>query len=163
MKRSLGVFVVVLVGVGILGCGMAPEHEAATPIEKVVVYAQDFNTVWNAIIYVFANFDIPIAQIEKDSGLISSNDVKLDREWIHAPEDTLDWRITDAYGTFNVWVLQEEAGCRVSVNTTFYGEVRRYNCLLATVWYTDEQFASSGIFEEKLHSHLLGQLTEPEV
>lgn|GEM_PF-5068087 len=89
--------------------------------------------MWNAVIYVFASFDIPIAQIEKDSGLICSNDVKLDREWIHAPENTLDWGITDAYGTFNVWVYQEEEGCRVSVNTTFYGEVRHWTVMVGVL------------------------------
>ncbi len=149
MKKLFAVLVLVLL---LVGCGMTPKVENYE-IAKELTYSEDIDSVWIAVIGVFAELSIPVSTVEKDSGLICSNTVGVERSWMQAPKDTSDFRIIDAYGTFNVWVRPVDSGVSVTVSTNFIARVSRFN-LLTGFWRDEESFVSSGVFERKFHQLL---------
>lgn len=54
------------------GCGPPPAPVTAQPVEKEVVLSAPFEAVWSQAVEWFATHNIPIKNLDKDSGLIAT-------------------------------------------------------------------------------------------
>lgn len=156
MKALLPVSLLLLV---LISCGFTPQMEERTAIQKERLYSFGFDLVWKSVISIFAELNIPVDNLEKDSGYISCRDARVPREWLYAPKDKVDYRLSDISGSFNVFVSEVEDGCKVSVNAIFNALVYRYNLLFGGR-ERREDFPSSGKMEEDFHLHLSSLLGE---
>lgn len=140
------------------GCGFTPDVEQAPAIDKNFSYPSSYDETWKAVVAVFAELNIPIDNIDKDSGYINSREAAVPREWIHAPEDTLDYKVRNPHGGFNVFVESLPDSSTVSINARLFATEVRSNILLGTSTQ-EKEFASSGAMEDWFHQLLTERLT----
>jgi len=135
-----------------VGCGMRSQVEDVA-VEKEAFYAAEFPAVWTAVISIFADLNLPVANMERDSGFVNCNAFDVPREWLNAPEEGIDYRLGNCKGNFNVFVTEVEGGCKVSVTSSYSATVWKYNLILGA-FEREESFTSSGVFEGLFHSCL---------
>lgn len=118
MKKNL--IIVLLFCSGISSCAYAPAPRqivSSFPIDR------PFDTVWSAVIEVFAELQLPIQTLEKDSGLIVSDWINLVGQDNYGYCDCgklvmLDE--VDRVGKFNVFVKKTgESSCEIKINSQF--------------------------------------------
>ena len=139
-----------------VGCGMRQQVEDVA-VEKEGLYSQSFSAVWTAVISIFADINLPVANMERDSGFVNCNAFDVPHEWLNAPEEGIDYRLSNCKGNFNVFVTEVEGGCKVSVTSSYSATVQKYNLILGA-FGGEEAFASSGVFESLFHSCLTEKL-----
>lgn len=140
----------------VVSCGMRQQVEDVA-VKKDVIYATDFPTVWTAVISIFADLNLPVANMERDSGFVNCNAFDVPREWLNAPEEGIDYRLSGCKGNFNVFVTESDEGCKVSVTSSYSASVWKYNLILGT-FEREESFSSSGVFEDQFHLRLADKL-----
>lgn len=91
-------------------------------VQRQFIAEASFDQVWIAVIETFAELNLPILNMEKDSGLITT-------DWIRVPEDYADCgfseiAIDELEGKFNVFVKPADIVTNFSVNTS-YRSLRR--------------------------------------
>jgi len=118
MKKSL--VIVLLFCFGLSSCGYAPAPRqivSSFPIDK------PFDTVWSAVIEVFAELQLPIQTLEKDSGLIVSDWISLIGQDNNGYCDCGKLVMLDEVervGKFNVFVKKtSENSCEIKINSQF--------------------------------------------
>ena len=88
--------------------GCVTEQAPPPRIEKDRVFEAPFDKAWSATVAVFAEHNYPIKAIEKDSGLISSEPLRLPRPGTGAFRQ---WAVLPSVA-FGVW---QAANCTVTV------------------------------------------------
>jgi len=144
-KKMLGL--VVLVGV-LVACGISPVKYT---IDRSVDYDADYDTVWTAIIEVFAEAMVPVDNLEKASGYISTREFRVPDEYADSGKTPIGIKLIGSeYGTFNVFVKQRPtSGCSVQVNCS-------YRLATDNMYYKSSE--STGVFETKFHKALKAKL-----
>jgi hypothetical protein len=107
----------------VLLCACAPPKTYT--FDKMFNHTADFDKVWTAVIETFGELNLPVENMEKDSGLIVT-------DWISVAEGKkacdycdcggagLVWVARGTEGKFNVFVKRmESGGCSITVNTSF--------------------------------------------
>jgi uncharacterized lipoprotein len=102
------------------GCASAPrQHD----YDKMFTYAEDYESIWKAVIATFAELNLPISNLEKDSGLVMT-------DWIDVGSTDFEGRACDCGKAglattlatrmkFNVFVRDDSGeGISVTVNVT---------------------------------------------
>lgn len=116
----------------LVSCATAPvprQIQNSFPIEK------PFDSVWQAVIEVFAELNLPIMNMEKVSGLITTDWISFYAQKITPFYDMADCGklgFTDAEieraGKFNVYVKKtSDNSCEVKVNSLFEQHYRTYD------------------------------------
>jgi len=154
MKKILALLMFLIL---LIGCGMRQQPEEVA-VEKAVVYSADFPTVWTTVISILADCNLPVDNMERDSGFVNCKAFDVPREWLNAPEEGIDYRLRNCEGVFNVFVTEVEGGCKVSITSSYTALVWKYNLLLGT-FEREESFLSSGVFEQHFHSLLSDRLS----
>ena len=145
-KVRAGWFAVVCFGI-VAGCATAP---GVHQFESTWALPHDFDEVWAATIEVFAENRWPIANLEKDSGIIVSDWVSVGREADYADCGQPGLAaVRGRQARFNVFVRQRGEGLTLSVNTDFQ-EQRSWD---RRTWFQD--CASTGLLEADVYSMIL--------
>ena len=112
------VFVCVLSVVFLLSCAVAPKTYL---FDNKFIIEQEFDEIWSAIMETFAERNIPIDNMEKVSGYISTKEMRFQSEWADCgTAGALEISSSQPLGSFNVFVKEVSPGnCTVTVNTTF--------------------------------------------
>ncbi len=142
-----------------IGCGFTPETGEAPTVEKQRRYPAEYDTVWTALVATFAEANPPLEHLDKDSGYISTREVTAHRSWLHAADDTIDYKIKNPRGLFNVFVEQADQACLVTINALFTATEERHNIVLSS-GSSVKEFPSSGVMEQAMHELLLQRLAE---
>jgi len=143
MGNLVRLAVVVCAAVAALASASAPKSHT---FEKSMRTDGTFDQTWSAVIEVFADRNWAIQNMEKDSGLITT-------DWMSLGSDS---SFADCGGSgiasvakreirFNVLVREEESGARITVNATFR-ELRTFDNQVAYVDCT-----STGNVEQLVH------------
>ena len=118
---KIKILVLGLICLFIYGCATAP---APRQIVKAFPIEASFDEVWQAVIESFAEMNLPIANMEKDSGLITT-------DWIDFPLGKAGKEICDCgglgmnietrrAGRFNVFVKRGSMdSCEIQVNCIY--------------------------------------------
>jgi len=151
----MGRFLILAAAMLIGGCASAPKaHE----FEKSFPYARTYDDVWAAVIETFAELNLPIANVEKDSGIITTD--WLDMEGSDAFYDCGGhgiFTVESTQGKFNVFVKRnaETTGASVLVNTSF----RQLRSFGSDQSWT--QCTSTGSLENKINGKISKKLIAP--
>jgi len=150
-------FLACFCAIALSGCATAPKHYEFDP---VCTFDCDFDTVWSAVVEYFAISSLPIATIEKDSGLIVTS-------WMNASKGTgsenkiycdcggaglniPQW----TRGKFNVFVKELQGG-KVDLRITcVYQQEREFMESYSTV-----DCASTGYLEKNIHDYVLAKVS----
>ena len=134
-----------------VGCATPPKLHT---FEDSAVFSAPYDDVWSAVIETFADLNLPIDNMEKASGLITT-------DWISFTGTGKDYcdcggagisTVLSTEGRFNVFVRDEESSVRVKVNTT-YRETRVFGDARSTVDCT-----STGGLEARIHAEVGAKL-----
>lgn len=171
MKRRVvcsAVLSAVVVCIGCVGCGPAYTAAPARTIEKEKTIAKPFDDVWQSAVEWFATHNMPIKNIDKGSGLIST-DYSLSANQVvrymdcgaSAGDLSGETRVERPTGNFNLLLRPLDPGStRVGVNVFFSCTLSRYNYenLLSTnlVLQSSEHkdCSSTGVLEQEIWTHL---------
>lgn len=119
MKKYLLLLTLAFIG---LGCATAPtvrQIQNFFPIEK------PFESVWQATIETFSDLNLPILNMAKDSGLITTDWIsfrgqKNETGYCDCGIAGFPWGEVDRAGKFNIYVKRTgETSCEVRVNALF--------------------------------------------
>jgi hypothetical protein len=132
------------------GCATPPKVHQFD--RSVLLSGASFDATWNQIIDVFGERNWPISNMEKASGFINT-------DWMRVPNSTrymdcgspgmnID---TNPQGRFNI-VVREDGGTRVTINTLW----RTTRGMGQTQWLED--CTSTGVLEGQIHSELRTRL-----
>lgn len=105
-----------------LGCATAPRPRT---IENAFHFEQSYDQIWTAVIETMAELSLPIQNLEKDSGLITTDWIGFgySKEYCDcgSPGIAID---SERRGKFNIFVKTNTAGgVEVKINTAF--EIQR--------------------------------------
>lgn len=153
--KSILLILVVMVGLGtIVGSSGAPP--AKYSFQSSVEYDKSFDEVWEAIIASFAASNIPIKTIEKNSGIIVSDEMKVpftikpvaiyesDYCDCGSPQGLTVFK--EMYGSYNIFVRRFSSDrVSVQINTLFKAIVGDMNHI-----YGSNPCNSKGFLEAKL-------------
>jgi uncharacterized lipoprotein len=116
------IFLVGLVCLVLAACATAPmprQIQNSFPID------QPFEKVWQAVIETFAELNLPIMNMEKASGLITTDWIsfrgqKDEAGYCSCGKAGFPFSEVERKGKFNVYVKKiEEASCEIKVNSSF--------------------------------------------
>jgi hypothetical protein len=146
----------VLAVVALVGCATAPKQFTFDPTLSIDA---NYDAVWSAVVEYFAVSSLPIATIEKDSGLIvtgwmdagngSGAENKVYCDCGGSGLNTQDW----TRGKFNVFVKSlgdEKTQIRV---TSTYQQGRHFSDVASTV-----NCSSTGFLEKGVHDYVLARV-----
>lgn len=110
-----------LIGIGALiaGCASTPQSYS---FDNSAVSQKSFNQTWGDVIEFFAENNIPIKTLEKDSGLVVAETESLSDQEITLMADCPSSALASSdanIANYNVFVRETDAGVRVQVNTKF--------------------------------------------
>lgn len=99
-------FIIFTLGILFLGCaGIAPKiHQ----FENKKTLEGSFDKIWSAIIETFAEWNIPISNMEKASGFIATQEIKFPSEYADCGATPIGIKFgsTGVLGRFNVFVKE---------------------------------------------------------
>lgn len=101
------------------GCATAPKPRT---IVKAFDFTNDYDAVWSATVETFAELNLPIDNMEKDSGLITTDwiDFTGTGNDVYCDCGGLGLAIENSrQGKFNVFVKEAATGSTVKVNCTY--------------------------------------------
>lgn len=121
MKNKL--FAVVFLCVGLASCAVAPATRQIVnsfPIDK------PFDQVWTAVIETLSELNLSIMNMEKVSGLITTDFISFQGQTNKDYCDcgtlgtSAEWEETDRQGKFNVFVKRiSDNSCEIKINSVF--------------------------------------------
>lgn len=154
MRARLGIlFCIMTLVFSAAGCATAPKPRT---VEKSFTYDNGYDAVWSAVVSVFAELNLPIANMEKDSGLITTDWIGFDGTKNDDYCDCGGAGITvevSRKGRFNVFVKSLADGATsLQVNTT-YQAVRTFGDAASTI-----QCYSTGSLEAKISDMVTDKL-----
>jgi hypothetical protein len=153
MKKHLGFFLVVCF---FIGCATAP---VPRQIQNVFPIDKPFDSVWQATIETFAELNLPILNLAKDSGLITT-------DWISFQGQKNETGYCDCgglginaelerRGRFNVYVKKTgESSCEVKVNATFDHTIQ------SALDRTSPRYTNSCVSTGKLEAEMFRLISE---
>jgi len=118
-NRFLGI---IFLSFGLMCCGTAPKPQQiqnSFPIDK------PFEAVWQSVIETFAELNLPILNMEKASGLITTDWIsfrgqKDETGYCSCGKEAFPYYEVDRMGKFNVYVKKVSDGaCEVKINSIF--------------------------------------------
>jgi len=134
----------------LLGCaGIAPKmHE----FENKEIFEGSFDQIWSAIIETFAERTIPIANMEKVSGFIATEEIKFPSEYADCGATPIGVKFgsTGVLGIFNVFVKE------ISTNKYNISINARYRFITDNLYYKGCE--STGKIETWFLSTVRGKL-----
>jgi hypothetical protein len=119
MTKHLGLFLVVCFFIGCATAPVARQIQNAFPIDK------PFDSVWQATIETFAELNLPILNLAKDSGLITTDWIRFagqkeETGYCACGKAGYPFAVQDRAGRFNVFVKKtSDLSCEIKVNATF--------------------------------------------
>lgn len=128
-------FCMVLVCLILAACGSVP---VARQIQSSFPVDQSFDKAWEAVIETFAELNLPIMNMEKASGFITTDWLDPDRSFYDCGTPPFTTANRETRGKFNVFVKKvSDALCEMKVNcifelTIFYtgaGGAKKYPCV----------------------------------
>lgn len=143
------VFFVVAVCLAMAACGSAP---VARQIQSSFPVDQPFEKVWTAVIETFAELNLPILNMEKASGFITTDWLNPDSSFYDCGTPPFSTARRGTLGKFNVFVKKiSDSSCEMKVNclfdlTIFYtgpGGAKKYSCV------------STGKLEKQIYDRVL--------
>lgn len=153
----------VLLTIGALALGGCASTRNATPFQMADTYIKaPYDAVWQSAVAYFADARVPIATIDKQSGLIASRQVSLskdqmirwldcgsygDRPMVNKLAD--DWKLS-AVVDFNVFMRPLTDSTSARVNLTVSAQSQQ----VFSMAMGKAQCESSGAFEKALVAHL---------
>lgn len=124
LSRSILLIIVVIAGFGtIVGSSGAPP--AKYSFQSSVEYDKSFDEVWEAIIASFAASNIPIKTIEKTSGIIVSDEMRVpftiyESDYCDCGSPAALTIFKEMYGSYNIFVRRFGSDrVSVQINTLF--------------------------------------------
>lgn len=143
MKKRAGLVLVPLLAavVGCISIGMGDEDRET---ERHVVFGgADFDTVWSATIQTFGDMGLPIASLEKESGLITTDWILVDD-----PEDSMDCdeEPRNPEVRFNIYVQPTTLGTEMTITTAMRA--------LRGDGTTLQSCESAGAYEEEIRERI---------
>ncbi|MCP4545939.1 MAG: outer membrane protein assembly factor BamC [bacterium] len=117
--RTSVVAICLLMVVLVLSCATAPKIRT---IVNSFEFTEDFDSVWSAVVETFAEMNFPIDNLEKDSGIITTDWISFNGTSNSGYCDCggLGLAIEQSRrGKFNVFVRTTDAGVTVKVNCVF--------------------------------------------
>lgn len=151
--KKLSIFFLCLALVSCMPTPPKPRQiQNSFPIEK------SFDSVWPAVIEVFAELNLPIMNMEKASGLITTDWISFDSSKVYSYMDcgdlsALAFTQKTRRGKFNVFVKKtDEKGCEIKINSVFEtavfysGGVQTFPCV------------SKGVLEAEIYKRVTGKI-----
>jgi hypothetical protein len=128
MRAMLAMGVVVCAACGPIIIGGGDDDDGAGRIE--VLEDVTFDEAWEAAIDTFEELRLPIDNLERASGVVTTDWVLLDdaEDYMNCPDDAS----RNAEGRFNVFLREVGDGIRVTVNASYQAEDdtdRRHSCV----------------------------------
>lgn len=141
--------------VAVLGCVVALAASASPPSQQHVVVpavqlTTDYDSVWAAVIDVFADHNWPTQNLDKSSGIVSTDWMQMSDPQIQAYADCGGSGIAREVSTqvrFNVRAKEIDSGATVTVNSAFRqirsfdGRVGMTDCNSRGTWERELQVA----------------------
>ena len=127
------------------GCATAPKPHVFDPVAR---FTTDFDHAWSATIETFAEMNLPIQNMEKASGLVTTDWISFAGDANSGYADCGGTGLAierDRQGKFNVYVKTVEGSVDVRVTTTY----RQMRSLGSSSGWVNCQ--STGQLEERIH------------
>lgn len=138
LRRRVIACVVLLIALG--GCASAP---APRNIQKSRGYTTDQETMWNNVVRYLASQNYPVKTMEKASGVIFIERVRVDKRYADCGNPGLAV-VVSTNASVNVLVASGTQGTTVTVNTS-YSQIRQFD---RNVWTV--QCESTGMLERDI-------------
>lgn len=162
MKKAILALATTTALAGCAGPSVTPP--GAAPSDQSQVYSADFDRVWENTVDWFAVNNIPIKNIEKDSGIIGS-EYSLGANYSQVDCGTVDpgdmhiLQDVSVVANINVLVREASGGTAVQPNVFGHGKATLYDALNSRpATLKLEDCISTGELEESLHQYLNTQL-----
>ena len=138
--------VLVVMAAGML-CASCAAPPVATEFDDAATFARSFDDVWTAVMEVFADNMWAIDNLEKDSGLITTDWLSIGGDWSKYADCGKDFASTQSLTTdavrFNVFVKQVGPDVVVRVNCLF--------TQASSIWWSGKvECLSKGYLEAKI-------------
>lgn len=139
--------VALALGVALAAC-MATPPEVAAPARDATPVQASFDAAWDAAIDHFAENNIPIATIERASGIIATTQLGVDPEIAEVSSDcgtgsgvnsTIRLRATRA--VYNVLVRGDASSATVRVTVSWSNPLAAFECVTTGAWEKDTEAA----------------------
>lgn len=145
--------IAVSLGLICLSCGgISPD---VYHFDRSVDYSASFDRVWTAVIEVLAENSVPVDNLEKASGYVSTREFPVPDEYADSGKTPIGVKLIGVeYGTFNVFVRETTSGsCSIQVNCV-------YRLATDNIYYRSS--VSTGVFEVEFHKALQQKLESPD-
>lgn len=146
-----------IIALAVWGCATAPGNFNVTPVATI---PGDFDAVWEAVIEYFAVANLPIATIEKESGLIVTDWMDASGRWGGAEDKSLcdcggSGFFTQHWtrGKFSVFVKRTDTG---AVDMRVTGSFQQRRSLADT--YSIVNCNSTGYLERQVHGYVAAKV-----
>ncbi len=129
-KLTMARYFAIVIAISIAtGCA-APAAPKPVEFEKSRSFDGSFDSIWPSVVAAFASFNVPIKNIEKDSGLIVAeqaipNEGFADCGKGGVTKTGFQERIADRFGVYNLQVRDNGRQQSVTVNASFTANVYR--------------------------------------
>ena len=130
----------------VVGCATAPIRQ---DIQKIFEFDAGYDDVWAAIIDTFGMMQLPIDNVEKDSGLITTDwlSFEVDDGYADCGKGGFGRAVRDLVGRFNVVARDANGTVSVTVNTLY--EANRVDVLNPEI-SSEVRCYSTGVLEADL-------------
>lgn len=136
----------------LVSCATAPQvHE----FQKTWTVQSSYDKTWSATVQLFAEHGWPISTLEKDSGIIVSDWVRLNAaeaaEFADSGNSGLAY-VRSREAKFNVFIQDAGSSPSLTVNTSF----REQRSFDTQVWY--QECTSLGVLEAKVYGEIVSRV-----
>lgn len=137
-----------LVALSFLIAGCRPPAPDVSAYDESM-YDASYDEVWDATVRAFADYNMPIDNIEKDSGIIASDWVGAETSWMDCGSAGLGSH-TDRQFRVNTLIRRGSDGTNVRVNTLF----QTREVPMGGGYGTWKQCSGTGELEQILHAQI---------
>lgn len=116
---------------------------APAPVRDATSVAASFDATWDATIDHFAENNIPIATIERASGIIATTELRVDSETAEESSDcgtgqgvSVDMRFHATSAVYNILVRGDERASTVRATVSWTNPSANFECHTTGVWET---------------------------
>lgn len=158
MKRFAAVVLVAVAATTMIGC--ATVRPTPHQFAKTFQLGSNFDDVWAATVQTFAELNLPIESIEKESGLITTERILLgwESEYCDCGKPGLFGTDFDRTVRFNAFLRSDAGGAAtLTINADF--QVNRNNSMTETT--TMVPCESTGVFELRIKDKVAEKLGGP--